>query len=447
MIDRTEIAFIDLNVSDIDTLIAGFRPEVDWVRLDQSEPAPRQIARALDGRNGLAAIHVLAHGEPGEVSFGAGALAFDSIDEHAAELGTIGTALGERGALMLWSCQTGQGERGSAFIEALARASGATVAAATGLIGAAARAGCWELISQPGTIAARPPLTAEGMARYAGFLAATPTWSSIVITASSIGGADNIVNASEEAGGFAINMSGTGTAANGTPNNGDSVPVTLNFTGGGTVSFNAIISNVASISGGNHTFNWSLTGSAAALFAGLTQGLDTVSVTFPSAATSAPANFTYDTVVPTGGTPDLIIASDSGTSFTDNLTNVRAPTFTVALNSSVAVGDKIELLLGGSAVPNHPVIHTIIQGDITAGFVSLIVTSGDLGADGSKLVSAKFTDTAGNTSTTSALPVTLDTSAPSSAPTPPVLAAASDSGASSTGQTHQRRDTDLHRYR
>ncbi len=40
------------------------------------------------------------------------------------------------------------------------------------------------------------------------------------------------------------------------------------------------------------------------------------------------------------------------------------------------------------------------------------MTAGDLGADGSKSISAKFTDTAGNSSTTSALAVTLDTTAP-----------------------------------
>jgi hypothetical protein len=176
MIDRTEIAFIDPNVSDIDTLIAGSRPDVDWVRLDGSEPAPRQIARALDGRNGLAAIHVIAHGAPGEVSFGAGTLSLDSIDEQAADLGALGTALGERGALMLWSCQTGQGERGSAFIKALARASGAKVAAATGLVGAAARGGSWDLTARSGGDAARPPLTAAGIGNYAGVMKAVIKW-------------------------------------------------------------------------------------------------------------------------------------------------------------------------------------------------------------------------------------------------------------------------------
>ena len=101
---------------------------------------------------------------------------------------------------------------------------------------------------------------------------------------------------------------------------------------------------------------------------------------------------------------------------------MTAPTFTVALNPTVAAGDTVQLLLGGSPLA-HPVTHSITAADITAGSVSLAVTAGDLGADGGKSISAKFTDTAGNTSTTAALTITLDTTAPTGGT--PDLAAAS----------------------
>src|SRR4029077_2941781 len=106
---------------------------------------------------------------------------------------------------------------------------------------------------------------------------------------------------------------------------------------------------------------------------------------------------------------------------------ITNPTFTVALNPTVAAGDTVQLLLGGSALA-HNVTHTITSADITAGSVSLTVTAGDLGADGSKSISAKFTDAAGNSSTTSALAITLNTTAPTGGT--PDLVAASDSGAS-----------------
>ena len=120
-----------------------------------------------------------------------------------------------------------------------------------------------------------------------------------------------------------------------------------------------------------------------------------------------------DATTPTGGTPALTAASDSGASSADDLTNVAAPSFTVSLGGSAAAGDTVELLLAGSSLA-HPATHTLSFADIDAGSVTLTVTSGDLGADGTKSISAKFTDLAGNTSTTSALQVTLDTTPPAS---------------------------------
>ncbi|WP_453951577.1 Ig-like domain-containing protein [Bradyrhizobium sp. USDA 377] len=129
-------------------------------------------------------------------------------------------------------------------------------------------------------------------------------------------------------------------------------------------------------------------------------------------------SYVLDQTVPSGGTPDLIAGSDSGSSSSDNNTNVLAPTLTVALGAGVAVGDTVELLLNGSSF-SHPLVRTVSSGDIAAQSVSFTVSPGDLGADGLKLISGRFTDLAGNGSTTSALTITLDTSAPVLAITSP----------------------------
>src|SRR6266704_236989 len=82
---KREIAFIDRNVDDLGTLLAGMRADVQPILLSDDEPAPRQMARAVQGREGLEAIHVIAHGRPGGVSFGAGALTLDTRGECARE--------------------------------------------------------------------------------------------------------------------------------------------------------------------------------------------------------------------------------------------------------------------------------------------------------------------------------------------------------------------------
>ena len=130
-----EIAFIDRTVSELDSLLSGLRPEVEAVVLSDSQPATAQIAAALQGHGKLDAIHIIAHGRHGEVSFGTNPLSLEPLDEHSDELASIGQALGERGRLLLWSCHTGEGERGEAFVNALARSTRVEVEAATGPIG------------------------------------------------------------------------------------------------------------------------------------------------------------------------------------------------------------------------------------------------------------------------------------------------------------------------
>ncbi len=144
---------------------------------------------------------------------------------------------------------------------------------------------------------------------------------------------------------------------------------------------------------------------------------------------SGAVTYTLSTTAPTGGTPVLTAASDSGTSHTDDITDVTAPTFTVALGSTVVAGDTVQLLLGGSPLA-HPVTHTVTAADITRRQRQPDGDRGDLGADGSKQISAQFSDSFGNSSTTAALTITLDTTAPSGGT--PVLTAASDSGTSHT---------------
>ncbi|WP_079566273.1 Ig-like domain-containing protein [Bradyrhizobium erythrophlei] len=215
---------------------------------------------------------------------------------------------------------------------------------------------------------------------------------------------DNIINKVEAAAG--VTISGTATAGSGgAAVNGQAATIAI------VDSTNAVKdAYAATVTGGV----WSVNVTAAqalALADGSYSIKANVSDTAGNSSTTAALTITLDTTAPSGGPPVLTAASDSGTSHTDGITDVTAPTFAVALNPTVAAGDTVKLLLGGSPLA-HPVTHTVTAADITAGSVSLKVTAGDLGADGSKSITAQFTDLAGNSSTTSADVITLDTTAP-----------------------------------
>lgn len=125
---------------------------------------------------------------------------------------------------------------------------------------------------------------------------------------------------------------------------------------------------------------------------------------------------TVDTSVPaTPSTPDLASGSDSGSSQTDNITNVATPTFSGTAES-------------GSTVTLHDGASQAGSGAAAGGNYSFAASAL---SSGGHTITATSTDLAGNTSAASSgLSVTIDTASPA-APSVPDLAAASDSGSAS----------------
>lgn len=134
----------------------------------------------------------------------------------------------------------------------------------------------------------------------------------------------------------------------------------------------------------------------------LSQGVHVITATATDAFgnVSEPSmglNVTIDTSVPAPSAPDLAAGSDSGSSNTDNLTNVTTPTFTGTADS----GATVRIYAGAVEVGS---------GTATGGSYTISVST--LGA-GVHNITARATDIAGNVSVaSSALAVTIDTTAP-----------------------------------
>lgn len=134
-----------------------------------------------------------------------------------------------------------------------------------------------------------------------------------------------------------------------------------------------------------------------------------------------------DTTAPAGPISTLSVAANSGGGITIAEKNVGVDV-TVNLNgTTVVAGDLVEILIGGLAFIN-PVNHILTAAEILAKSVTLTIGGADgWGADGAKVLTARFTDIAGNVGTnTGALTVTLDTGAPNPPSTPLVVAAATN---------------------
>src|SRR5262249_44121660 len=317
-----EIAFVDRNVGDLPTFLAGLRPELNPILLSHDEPALCQIARLVRRGDGLEAIHVIAHGRAGEVSFRAGALSQESLAGHAADLRAIGNALGKDGKLLLWSCDTPAGARGSAFLRALETATGAEVRAATGTIGSQPLGGRWELDVGSGKETVAAPLTARGMVGYAGVLAPPKKASLTAITTDSGTVGDFITNDNTLI--FSGKESGISTLG---------VWISGGIYGTGNGGKGTLIGTVPTNSTQNNS-NWSFN------YAGtvLADGTYTISLTDGSASGASALSTQTIRIDTTPPTVSSVVASGAGiTNGNGDLNAGKVVTLTVAFSEAVTV--------------------------------------------------------------------------------------------------------------
>ncbi|MFN7571704.1 MAG: DUF4347 domain-containing protein, partial [Betaproteobacteria bacterium] len=168
-----EIVFIDARLAGAAELLAGLPPEVEVVVLAPDRDGLAQIAAALDGRHGLTAIHVLAHGAPGGLSLGSGWVDGDSLQLNADDARRIVGALAPDGDLLIYGCAVAAGPAGSLLLQSLATLTGVDIAASTDATGAAALGGNWTLEASVGEVTTISLGLRSGLADYAGVLAAT----------------------------------------------------------------------------------------------------------------------------------------------------------------------------------------------------------------------------------------------------------------------------------
>ena len=138
-----EMLIADAAVTDLHILLAGLAPNVRSRLIKPGEDGLGAIFDAL-ALPGLTQLHLLGHGVPGAIALGGRQLGEDDF-RRAAGAGIAVNAAPRQLDIAFWSCHTGSGQRGRAFVEAVAGATGAQVSAASGLVGSAARHGSWHL--------------------------------------------------------------------------------------------------------------------------------------------------------------------------------------------------------------------------------------------------------------------------------------------------------------
>ncbi|MFN7736430.1 MAG: choice-of-anchor C family protein, partial [Pirellula sp.] len=173
-----QVVFVQDNLADVDVIRSSFEAssnaagtsfEVHVLQSDRDGLA--QIAEYLRGESNIAAIQIYAHGSDGSLRLGSGIVDAETFAQYSEQLQAIGGSLSEYGDILIYGCNVAQGDLGRAFVEALASATGADIAASTDLTGGSQSGGDWELEYQTGVIDVASSVPEGLVARYRGLLA------------------------------------------------------------------------------------------------------------------------------------------------------------------------------------------------------------------------------------------------------------------------------------
>jgi hypothetical protein len=168
----SQVVFFESGVANYHVLRQGLSPGIDSVVLDSAGDGVREMAAVLGAFHDLAAVGVVAHGAPGAVAFGTVTLDAKSLGNYFPELAVLHSSLRTGGEIDLWSCDVAAGQAGMSFVNDLAAAMAAPVAAASHPVGSREKGGDWQLDVRLGGAGAEVPFSAPSRTGFGKILGA-----------------------------------------------------------------------------------------------------------------------------------------------------------------------------------------------------------------------------------------------------------------------------------
>ena len=98
----SEILFIDENVENYQEILDGLERNVEVHVLDADKNGISQISEILDGRTDIDAVHILSHGDAGQINLGNTALTSSNIDSYAEQIKAWSSSFSENADILLY---------------------------------------------------------------------------------------------------------------------------------------------------------------------------------------------------------------------------------------------------------------------------------------------------------------------------------------------------------
>ncbi|MGD9623742.1 MAG: DUF4347 domain-containing protein [Arcobacter sp.] len=145
---RREVAFVDVTVSDYQTLVDGVGEGVEVYLVSSMD----DINSILKNEMNIDAIHILSHGNTGEISVGNDVLNQNTLSNFDEVLQSMKSSLNENGDILLYGCNVASDGTGQEFIDLLSSETQADVAASNDVTGNSNVNGDWDLEIETGSI-------------------------------------------------------------------------------------------------------------------------------------------------------------------------------------------------------------------------------------------------------------------------------------------------------
>ncbi len=155
---RHELVVVDAATPDyqqlVDDIISQSETErtLEVVLLDSQRDGITQLSEILSGYSDLDAVHLVSHGDAGEIHIGNGSLDLAALGAQADRVATLAASFSEQADLLIYGCDLASTAEGEQFVQTLAQLTGADVAASDDLTGNVEQGGDWDLEVQTGHI-------------------------------------------------------------------------------------------------------------------------------------------------------------------------------------------------------------------------------------------------------------------------------------------------------
>ena len=145
ILSGNSILFIDSTIREYETLIDNITQATNIIILDAQRDGIVQITESLQQYDDLDAIHIVSHGDAGELSLGNVKLNQNTLSSYVNDLISWQDSIADNGDILLYGCNVAESEADKEFIEELSQYTAADILASTDLTGSEDLGGDWDL--------------------------------------------------------------------------------------------------------------------------------------------------------------------------------------------------------------------------------------------------------------------------------------------------------------